>query len=194
MNKFYITTAIPYVNAKPHIGHALEFVQADTIARFHMIQGNEVLYLCGSDENAIKKSKINVNKIKNIEIIFADAEEIPFKDNYFDVVICTGNTLGNLNEVLYKILLEIKRVLKNKGLFIFSVYNEDSLKDRMVIYKKYWKEIVDKGKGVIVVDGVSSQQFSKQEIINILQKSNFEIINLTRKGVFYLIKAQINKK
>jgi len=54
MNKFYITSAIPYVNAKPHIGHALEFVQADTIARYHKLLGDEVLYLCGSDENALK--------------------------------------------------------------------------------------------------------------------------------------------
>ncbi len=54
MTKFFITSAIPYVNAKPHIGHALEFVQADTIARYRKIVGDEVLYLCGSDENALK--------------------------------------------------------------------------------------------------------------------------------------------
>ena len=54
MAKFYITTAIPYVNAKPHIGHALEFVQADVIARFHRQKGEEILLLSGSDENALK--------------------------------------------------------------------------------------------------------------------------------------------
>ena len=54
MNKFYITTAIPYVNAKPHIGHAFEFVQADAIARYHKILGDEVLLLSGGDENALK--------------------------------------------------------------------------------------------------------------------------------------------
>lgn len=54
MAKFYLTTAIPYVNAKPHIGHALEFVQSDTIARYHKIIGDDVLFLCGSDENALK--------------------------------------------------------------------------------------------------------------------------------------------
>ncbi len=55
MNKpFYITTAIPYVNAKPHLGHALEFVQADTIARFHKLLGEKVIALTGSDENALK--------------------------------------------------------------------------------------------------------------------------------------------
>lgn len=54
MGKFYITSAIPYVNAKPHIGHALEFVQADTIARWHREHGDEVCLLCGGDENALK--------------------------------------------------------------------------------------------------------------------------------------------
>lgn len=54
MAKFYLTNAIPYVNAKPHIGHAFEFVQSDTIARFHRLIDDETLLLCGGDENAIK--------------------------------------------------------------------------------------------------------------------------------------------
>lgn len=54
MAKYYITNAIPYVNAKPHIGHALEFVQSDTVARYHKLLGDDVLLLCGGDENAIK--------------------------------------------------------------------------------------------------------------------------------------------
>ena len=54
MTKFYITTAIPYVNAKPHIGHILDFLQADVLARFHSQKGEEVLLLTGSDENALK--------------------------------------------------------------------------------------------------------------------------------------------
>lgn len=51
---FYITAAIPYVNAAPHIGHALEFVQVDAIARFHKLLGEKVISLTGSDENALK--------------------------------------------------------------------------------------------------------------------------------------------
>jgi len=54
MTKFYLTSAIPYVNAKPHIGHAQEFVYADVIKRYHKIIGDNVLYLCGADENALK--------------------------------------------------------------------------------------------------------------------------------------------
>jgi len=52
--KYFITNAIPYVNAKPHVGHALEFVQSDTIRRFRKLLGDEALLLCGGDENAMK--------------------------------------------------------------------------------------------------------------------------------------------
>src|SRR3989344_6511457 len=55
MTKFYITNAIPYVNARPHIGHALEFIQSDTIARYHkFILGDDTALSCGYDENSLK--------------------------------------------------------------------------------------------------------------------------------------------
>ncbi|MCX8206076.1 MAG: class I tRNA ligase family protein, partial [Candidatus Micrarchaeota archaeon] len=54
MGKFYITTAIPYVNAAPHIGHALEFVQADAIARYRRLRGDDVALITGADENSLK--------------------------------------------------------------------------------------------------------------------------------------------
>jgi methionyl-tRNA synthetase len=40
MNGFYLTTAIPYVNAAPHLGHALELVQADVLARHGATAGS----------------------------------------------------------------------------------------------------------------------------------------------------------
>ncbi len=52
--KFYITTAIPYVNAAPHIGHALEFVQTDVIARWSKLLGDDVFLATGADENSLK--------------------------------------------------------------------------------------------------------------------------------------------
>ncbi|MBU4351005.1 methionine--tRNA ligase [Candidatus Parcubacteria bacterium] len=54
MSKFYITAAIPYVNAKPHCGHVLEFVQVDALKRYHQLLGEESLSLSGGDENALK--------------------------------------------------------------------------------------------------------------------------------------------
>lgn len=53
-SKFYLTAAIPYVNAKPHLGHVLEWLQADTIARYQRLMGNDVAFTCGTDENSLK--------------------------------------------------------------------------------------------------------------------------------------------
>ena len=50
----YITTAIPYVNAPPHIGFALELVQADCMARHYRQQGDVVRFQAGTDENSLK--------------------------------------------------------------------------------------------------------------------------------------------
>jgi len=52
--KFYITTAIDYVNGLPHIGHALEKIQTDVVARYHRSLGENVLFLTGTDENSLK--------------------------------------------------------------------------------------------------------------------------------------------
>lgn len=52
--RFSITTAIAYVNGAPHMGHALEFVEADAIARYHRMMGDDVFYLTGTDEHGTK--------------------------------------------------------------------------------------------------------------------------------------------
>lgn len=54
---FYITTAIDYVNAKPHVGHAYEKVIADAIARWHRMLGEDVFFLTGTDDNASKNEE-----------------------------------------------------------------------------------------------------------------------------------------
>jgi len=52
--KFYITTTLPYVNAKPHYGHALTFVRADVIARYKKSLGFDVFFNTGTDEHGTK--------------------------------------------------------------------------------------------------------------------------------------------
>ena len=55
--KFYITTAIDYVNAEPHLGHAYEKVTADCIARSQRALGRDVFFLIGADEHGTKMEK-----------------------------------------------------------------------------------------------------------------------------------------
>ena len=53
-NKFYLTTTLPYVNDKPHIGFALEITQADVVARYHQLLGEEIFFNFGTDEHGLK--------------------------------------------------------------------------------------------------------------------------------------------
>jgi len=55
--RFYLSTALPYVNAQPHIGFALEAIQADVVARYHRFLGEDVFFLTGTDENSLKNVK-----------------------------------------------------------------------------------------------------------------------------------------
>ena len=52
--RWYVTTAIPYVNASPHLGFAQEAVLTDALARYHRQYGDDVRFLTGTDENSLK--------------------------------------------------------------------------------------------------------------------------------------------
>src|SRR6476646_6284389 len=52
--RIYLPTSIPYVNGDPHVGFALECVQADVLARHHRARGDDVRFLSGTDDNALK--------------------------------------------------------------------------------------------------------------------------------------------
>ena len=64
MKKVYLTTAIPYVNGAPHIGHAMDYCLADVCARYHRLNGDEVRLQAGTDEHGGKIAK----KAESLEI------------------------------------------------------------------------------------------------------------------------------
>ena len=53
-NSRYLTTSIPYVNAPPHVGFAMEMIQADCLARHYRLEGHTVRFQAGTDENSLK--------------------------------------------------------------------------------------------------------------------------------------------
>ncbi|OGG26232.1 methionine--tRNA ligase [Candidatus Gottesmanbacteria bacterium RIFCSPLOWO2_01_FULL_39_12b] len=79
MSKFYLTSAIPYVNASPHIGHAQEFVYTDVIKRFQILKGKKVTYLCGADENGLKIVQA-AEKANQSPQLFCDIHQKEFLD------------------------------------------------------------------------------------------------------------------
>ncbi|MGH2369085.1 MAG: methionine--tRNA ligase, partial [Chloroflexota bacterium] len=81
---FYVTTSIPYVNAAPHLGHALEFVQADVLARYHRLLGDDTRFLTGTDDNSLKN------------VLAAEREGVPVRhlvDRYARAFAGLGTTL-----------------------------------------------------------------------------------------------------
>ena len=82
MAKVYITTAIPYVNGAPHVGHAVDYLLADVCARYHKQIGDEVRFQAGTDEHGGKiwqKAKeqnipveeyVNKNSQKFVDFIY----------------------------------------------------------------------------------------------------------------------------
>lgn len=84
MVKFYITTAIGYVNDKPHLGHALELIQGDVISRYRRLLGDDVFFLTGTDEHGSKIAKA--------------AEEL--KINYKEFVETNSKKFKELTKIL----------------------------------------------------------------------------------------------
>lgn len=78
MKPYLISTSIPYVNAEPHIGHALEFVQVDAAARYaRMMRGeNAVCATTGTDENSLKNVRAAEAEGVNVEDFVAEKAEV----------------------------------------------------------------------------------------------------------------------
>lgn len=89
MGKFYLTTTIPYVNAEPHIGNTLEFIQADVYARYRRIIGDGVIFSTGTDEHG---QKIYQKAIENNE------EPQAYVDRFADKVREVTKVLGLSND------------------------------------------------------------------------------------------------
>ncbi|HEA46275.1 MAG TPA: methionine--tRNA ligase [Candidatus Pacearchaeota archaeon] len=90
-DKFYVTTTIPYANAPPHIGFALEIVQADVLARWKSLKGFDVFFLTGTDEHGTKnyqmakKAGLKPQKFvdKNSNYFKELTKKLNISNNYF---------------------------------------------------------------------------------------------------------------
>ncbi len=79
MKKFYVTTAIAYVNAAPHVGFAMEVILADALARYHRLKGEDVFYLTGVDEHGVKLYETAKEASMDVQK-FADLNAKKFED------------------------------------------------------------------------------------------------------------------
>lgn len=114
MKKFYITTAIDYVNAPPHIGHAYEKICADMIARWHRMKGEEVYFLTGTDENAQKNAQA-AKKTSMNTMQFVDENSKKFIDLCAKLNISNNDFIRTTEERHIRVVQEVFKKIFDKG-------------------------------------------------------------------------------
>jgi len=138
---FYITTAISYVNAPPHLGHAYEVIGADVMARFKRLDGFDVYFLTGTDEHGQKVQKMAETKGKSPQQ-FADEIAATFIDQtkYLNIsndqfIRTTQDDHKKASQYAWRKMLERGDIYLNKYAGWYSVrdeayYGEDELTTR----------------------------------------------------------------
>lgn len=141
------------------------------------------------DDRAVADAKNNFSQYPSIKIIKADATQLPFNKEEFDFVICM-TTFANFADKKFKVLEEMKRVLKESGKIIISVFSEDALGERMKIYKATGVKIKEIKNGTVIFDESLgdniSEQFTKEQLEDIFSRANLKIEDMTKVNIAYL--------
>lgn len=149
--------------------------------------------IVGIDHNdkAITVAKNNFSQYSSVKIIKADATHLPFNNEEFDFVICMF-TFENLGDKKFKVLEEMKRVLKKSGKIIISVFSENALDERLKAYKALGVKIKEIKNGTVVFDidkhlgDNISEQFTKKQLEDIFSRANLKIEDITKINIAYL--------
>lgn len=123
-NKFYITTAIDYINAKPHIGHAYEKVAADVLARFYAgkLGRDRVRFLTGTDEHGSKIAKAAEAAGKPVEE-FANEVAATFSFAWDQLNIVPNRFIRTTDADHIKISQELISKIKQNGYLYEGEYS-----------------------------------------------------------------------
>ena len=114
MDRYYITTAIDYVNGAPHIGHAYEKILTDIIARHYSQRTDDMYFLTGTDEHGIKIQKTAASKgITPKELCDENAQK--FKDAWKALDINYNKFIRTTDEEHEKTVQKIFKKLVEKG-------------------------------------------------------------------------------
>ncbi|HEX3099756.1 MAG TPA: methionine--tRNA ligase [Patescibacteria group bacterium] len=120
-NKFYITTAIDYINGKPHIGHSYEKVAADVLARFHRAQGDDTRFLTGTDEHGAKIEDFAKDSGLPIEQ-FADQAAAGFKLAWDNLNVSYDRFIRTTDADHIKVVEDLVTKIKDNGFLYEADY------------------------------------------------------------------------
>lgn len=112
--KYYVTTAIDYANAAPHIGHAYEKIAADIVARYQRLLGKDVFFLTGTDEHGIKVEKA-ASAAGMSPQEFVDDIAAKFQQAWKRLEISNDYFIRTTEDKHVKVVQEVFRKMKAKG-------------------------------------------------------------------------------
>ena len=185
--KFYVTAAIPYVNGDPHIGHALEFVQADTIHRYHKLLNQETAFLCGSDENGLKM--VQAAGKKNLTVTaLCDQNAAKFQDLFqklntsltiFQRASSESHKIGS--QKLWQLCAKNDDIYKNKYAGLYCVGCETFYKESDLIDGKCPEHLT-------IPEMVEEENYFfrlskyQKQLIELIENDKLKIVPQTRKN------------
>jgi methionyl-tRNA synthetase len=119
--KFYITTAISYLNGPPHVGHAYEAIATDTIARFERLDGKDVLFLTGTDEHGLKMKQTALKEGLTPRQL-ADRNALRFREMAAALDISNDDFIRTTEERHHRASIEIWRRMEKAGDIYLAKY------------------------------------------------------------------------
>ena len=140
----------------------------------------------------------------NVRIVYADANDLPFENDTFDLTFSTFNFLGNQWDNKFRVLKEKKRVTKNNGNVVASVYAENALDYQLEQYRLYQKMLREHGykttlktigdTTLLLTDGYPlfySERFSKDKLVSFFREARFKTIYIDELTDFsYIVNAR----
>ena len=121
LERFFITTPIYYVNAKPHLGHAYTTIIADTMKRFQQMMGKETFFLTGTDEHGDKiVQAAEKNECSPQE--YVDQISQLFKDLWPELGICNDHFVRTTDAAHKKVVQDVLQKVYDTGDIYFGEY------------------------------------------------------------------------
>ncbi len=215
--KFYITTAIDYVNASPHIGHAYEKILTDVLARWKRLENYDVFYLTGTDENAQKNHVVAKSKKiptqKFVDKNSNEFEELCSKLNisHDEFIRTTESRHKKVAKLIFKKVNDNGDLYKKKysGLYcegceafvtekdlIDGKCPEHKEEPKLIEEENYFFKLSKYEKEILKL--VSSKEFIipegwRKEIVNRIKSEGLKDISVSRPGLVWGIETPIDK-
>jgi methionyl-tRNA synthetase len=175
--KFYLTTPIYYVNARPHIGHAYSTIAADVIARRHRLLGDDTFFLTGTDEHGQKVQR-SAAAAGIPPQQFADEVSATFQNLWKRMGITNDDYIRTTDERHKRGVQHLWKVLEHRGAIYLSTYTGQ--------YSVGEEMFVDGPPGTIGPDGKPTETVTEENYFFRLSDYQEKLIHLIESGELHI--------